>query len=159
MGIPEWEEERPSVEESMSGFGVPYTPYHVPDPRELTKQDVANVVATHIGFEFMNAVAHEIGVRHTVPRMAAHHGGSLAAARAQTARPSLARGVRLVATHVPLPAYLVMGTAAVAMGYGATHGQHGGTVPGVTGFGGVGPGHYETASRSDPFVRAILRNM
>lgn len=133
----------------MSGYGIPFTPYHTPslDIRKFTKDDVANIVATHLVYEGLNLAAYEIGVRHTYPRMAAHHQGSMAAARAQTSRGSMIRGIQLVATHVPAPVYIVAATIAVAMGYGATSDVHHGAVPGVTGFGGVGPGYY---SSSDP---------
>ena len=49
------------------------------------------------------------------------------------------------------PMMLATVTVGAGIGYGKTHSTHGGSVPGVTEFGGMGPGYYSNSS--DPMAQ------
>ena len=59
MGIPEWEKERPSVEEGMTVYGIPYTPYQI-RTGSYTKKDIQTMVAIHLSWEAMNYFGYQI---------------------------------------------------------------------------------------------------
>lgn len=151
MGIPEWEEERPSVEEgraTLMAFDWETTPtptiqefVYSYDPRRWNPRTIEDLLYWDIkGAILVGPYASKMAfmLARGVPFAEA---GYLASQRSFGAYRFISKLNRFRYLVHPAMAPVAV-TVAVAGGYGMTSDVHHGAIPGVTEFGGMGPGYY-----------------